>query len=327
MAVVLSGREAASRLSRLTMSMNELRRQRLQIDRLASDMEAEGNTAIAIETAINALLVDWASLKAQIITELTAIPSIHQSRTKVGMPAIYNSARIIAGLNNNDLADLSLGGAIRPDVACELTYGNGPFHAFLQNDIVSISSAEDSDNNISAKVLYSAAPGGVDLITNGGFASSTGWTEAGDAGTEVVITGGKAVFTNAGATLSQAKADMISAGVAGTPSIGWVLGTLYLVEFTLDTFTGGSLSVGTNADTAQFTLNYATAPAVADLNATHTALIVGDGHADGLIFTAAGLTVNMDNVKLVPFSGLAFNSSLGSDNDEDKSVVITLQER
>lgn len=325
MAVVLSGREAASRLSRLTMSMNELRRQRLQIDRLASDMEAEGNTALAIETAINALLVDWASLKAQIITELTAIPSIHQSRVKIGMPATYSSANIEATNTSNVGLDSAAGAIIRSNTAMEKTLTNGPFHVFLVGDVVSVSSAEDSDNDVTGlKVLRNPEQGGVNMITNGGFASTSAWTEA---SADIAITGGKAVFTAASAVLSQAKADMYNAGAANSSSPGWDT-LVYLVEFTLDGFSAGSLSLGTNTSATQYTITYSAALDLAGaLNKTHRVIVTGDGDAAGLKFTGVGLTANMDNVSMIPLSGLCLNYPLGSDNDEDKSVVITLQER
>lgn len=325
MAVVLSGREAASRLSRLTMSMNELRRQRLQIDRLASDMEAEGNTAIAIETAINALLVDWAALKTQIITELTAIPSIHQSRVKIGMPAAYSSANIEATNTSNVGLDSAAGAIIRSSTIMEKTKTNGPFHVFQVGDIVSISGAEDSDNNITGiKVLRNPEQGGINLITNGGFDSTSAWTEA---SADIAITGGKAVFTAASDVLSQAKADMYNAGASDTSSPGWDT-PVYLVEFTLDGFSAGSLSLGTNTSATQYTITYSAALALAGaLNKTHRVIITGDGNAAGLKFTGVGLTANMDNVSMIPLSGLCLNYPLGSDNAADTTLAITLQER
>lgn len=318
MAVILSGREVANRLRRLEASLRDLRTQRLAIDNYAKGLEDEGQSGTTIQTDINALLVDWGALRDQIVTDLSAIPILHQTRVKVGMPAIYNAAQIEASLDNNLLADLSAGGAIMPNLSSMLTYGAGPLHAFLQNDVISLSNSEDSSNNKSVKVRYSAQYGGVDLITNGGFLGSTAWTEAGDGGTEIVFSGGKCVFTSATAVLSQAEADMVSAGVAGDPSYGWILGGVYLCTFTLDSVSGGSLSVGTTSNTTQLTVT---------ASGTHKALIFGDNDSAGLLFTATGFTGNLDNVSLIPYNGLVFNDQLGADNSADASVVLTLQER
>lgn len=318
MATVLSAKQVCDRLRRIEALVRDLRQQRATIGRYAESMEREGQTALDIETTINGMLTDWGALRTEIIDELTAIPIIHQSRVKVGMPALYSSTDIEAANQSHLGVDSQPSAIIRSNTSMEQTKTNGPFHVFLQNDIVSISSAEDDSNNISGiKVVYNTAAGGKNLITNGGFASSTGWTESGDSGTEIVITGGQAVFTAGTCTLAQAKADMYNAGVSDSSSQGWDA-ILYLVEFTLSGVSAGTLSVGTNTTAAQHTVT---------ANATHRALIVGDGNAAGLVFTATGFTGNIDNVSMVPFSGIALNYPLSVDNTADSSVVITLEQR
>ncbi len=318
MAVVLSAAQVVERLRRIEALVRDLREQRATIGRYADAMEREGQTALDIETTINGMLTDWGALRTEIIDELTALPVIHQSRVKIGMPALYSSADVEAANQSHLGVDSQPSAIIRSNTSMEQTKTNGPFHVFLQNDIVSISSAEDATNNVTgAKVVYNTAAGGKNLITNGGFASATGWTEAGDAGTEIVITGGQAVFTAGTCTLAQAKADMYNAGVADSSSQGWDA-ILYLVEFTLSGVSAGTLAVGTNASAAQHTVT---------ANATHRALIVGDGASQGLVFTATGFTGNLDSVSMVPFSGLALNQPLVVDNAEDKQIVITLEQR
>jgi hypothetical protein len=318
MAVYLSGDEVSTRLSAQLSALRALQRQRRAIERQAEAMESEGQTASTIQTTINALLTDWGALRDQIVTELSALPILWQARVKIGMPALYDSANIEAANQSHLGAGSAPSALIRSNNTMELTKSAGPFHVFLQDDIVSISAAEDADNKVTGiKVVYNTAYGGRDLISNGGFASSSSWTESGDSGTEVVITGGQAVFTAATATLSQAKADMYNAGVSNSSSMGWDA-ILYLVTFTLSSVSAGTLSVGTNASAAQHTVT---------ASATHRALIVGDGHANGLVFTATGFTGNLDDVSMIPFSGLALNAPLDTDNSQDTKLVITLQER
>jgi len=319
MAVYISGKEVGDRLTRIHDRIRALRADRLAIDRYAEDLEQEGVNASTIQTDINAKLVDWGSVRDEIVGDLNDLPLYWKARVKIGMSALYNSANIEANFANNLLADLSTAAVIRANSSSELTsISGGPFSVFLADDVVEISNAENTSNNKRLKVRYSTAPGGVDLITNGGFASATGWTEAGDGGTEVTITGGKAVFSVATCTLSQAEADMVGAGAASATSVGWIAATYYLVTFTLDTVSAGTLAVGTNTTPAQHTVTAA---------GTHRALILGDNNAAGLIFTATGFTGNLDNVSLIPFSGLAFYDELGTDNAADTKLVITLQER
>lgn len=324
MATVLSAKQVCDRLRRIESLVRDLRQQRATIGRYAESMEREGQTALDIETTINGMLTDWGALRTEIIDELTALPVIHQSRVKIGMPALYSSANIEAANGSHVGVDSEPSAIIRSNTLLEQTKTNGPFHVFLQDDIVSISSAEDSDNNVTGvKVVYNTAAGGRDIITNGGFDSASSWTESGDSGTEIVITGGKAVFTTGTCTLSQAKADMYNAGASNSSSQGWDA-ILYLVEYTIDGFSAGTISVGTNTTAAQYTLTYSSS---VDNNKTHRALIVGDGNAAGLVFTATGFTGNIDNVSMVPFSGIALNYPLSVDNAADSSLVITLEQR
>lgn len=318
MAVYISGKEVTDRISRIIDRIRALKDDRSAIERYATDLQQEGVNASTIQTDVNAKLVDWGSVRDEIVGDLNDLPLFWKSQVKIGMGALYNAATVEANNPSNVLTDLSTGGLVVANESAQLKYGPGPFNVFLASDVVEISKAADRDNNMRAQVRYTPDLAGVDLITNGGFADATGWTESGDGGTEVVITGGKAVFTAATATLSQTKANMISAGAAGDPSIGWVLGQRYLATFTIDSAAAGTLSVGTNTTAAQHTIT---------ANGTHKAIILSDGNAAGLIFTATGFTGNMDNVKLIPLSGLVFNEALGGDTDSDTTIVITLQER
>lgn len=318
MAVYISGKEVGDRLTRILDRVRALRADRLAIDRYAEDLEQEGVNASTIQTDINAKLVDWGSVRDEIVGDLNDLPLYWKARVKIGMSALYNSANIEANFANNLLADLSTAAVIRANSSSELTsISGGPFSVFLADDVVEISNAENASNNKRLKVRYSTAPGGIDLITNGGFASATGWTEA---SADIGITGGVAVFANATATLSQAEADMVNAGAASATSVGWIAATYYLCTFDVleNGSISGSLAVGTNTTPAQHTVTAV---------GTHRALILGDNNAAGLVFTATAFTGGLDNVSLIPFSGLAFYDELGTDNAADTKLVITLQER
>lgn len=310
MAKYLSGDEVDSKLSQIIGMLTALKRQRREIEKQAETMEDSGETASAVATTINGLLTDWGSLRDEIVTNLSAIPVLYQSRVKIGMPERYTSARIEA-TNQSNVNDYGEACAvIRAPHAYEMEIS--PFSVFQSGDIVSISRAENSANNISAVVRYTPETATSEIIINGGFSSASNWTETGDSGTEVTITGGKAVFSSATCTLSQAKADMVGGGG------NWVNSHKYLVTFTLDTVSAGTLSVGTNTNPAQHTVT---------ASATHTAIISADNNAAGLIFTATGFTGNLDNVSVIPFTGIGLTTPLTTDNTADTSLVITLQER
>lgn len=241
MAVIISEKEAAQVLTSLGHLFDALCSQRRNIGKYAAQLEAQGNTAATVATAINAMLVDWDSLRDQFVTELSAVPTTYQSVVRIGMPAMYNSANIEATnqSNTNDLSQAC--GIIRADSICEMNLIS-PFSVFASGDVVSISNAEDSSNNISAEVQRTPATASAEKITNGDFSNTipaTGWTEA--VGT-IAISTGQAAFTAAttGQTLKQTQADMVGGG--------WTTSTVYLVTFTLASVSAGTLGVGTNGN-------------------------------------------------------------------------------
>lgn len=301
MATILSHEEATTRLRRLEGMLSDLADQRAEMGRYAEAMEDEGQTGVAIQTAINALLVDWGALRDQIATELSAIPLLHQLRVKVGMPALYSSARIVLNEQSNN-ADSS----ISVNQSVETTVS--PFSAFVLNDVVSITKAEDPSNVKAAKVVYTPASPGANVVVNGNF------------------TGGSTNWVLSGAGLAYATDNIAWSGGGGSNGvlsqalsvIGWTNGVRYLVEFTLSGVSAGTLSVGTTATAAQH---------VVTANGAHRALILADNDTAGLKFTGAAFVGTIDAVTAIPWTGLALDDVLGVDNDEDTKVVITLQER
>jgi hypothetical protein len=312
MALYLSDKEINKRLRRLISMLEDLRRQRASIGKMADNMANEGQTASTISTTISGLLTDWASNLSQVITELSAVPTTWQPYVKVGMPGMYNSA-VIEAANQANLNDAGIPSAlVRPDATCEVNQVS-PFAIFAAGDIVSISNAENYENDLTMEVQHTPESAGSEKIQNGKFNNATPatyWTETGDGGTEIVITSGACTFTNATAVLSQTKTDM----VAGT----WPSGTRYIVTFVLSDVSAGTLAIGTNANAAIHTVT---------ANGEHRVLVTADNNAAGLKFTATGFTGVLTSVSAIPMTGLTFNGPLGRDNDADSSLVITLQER
>lgn len=313
MATYLSGKEIGERLRRVRGIIDGLIRQRDEIERFAEAQMDEGQTAATVETSVNGLLTDWEALKAQAVTELTAIPYVWKPQVRIGMPALYKAAYVLANEQGNvNSVTGAAGGSISINSDAETT--TSPFSVFAAGDVVSISKAEDSANRITGIVQYTPASPSTTRITNGDFSDSTpatAWTETGDGGTEVVITAGVATFTSADCTLAQAKADMIGGG--------WTNAARYLVRFTLDTVTTGTLSVGTTTDPAQH---------VVTANGNHRAIILADNDAAGLIFTASGtFTGNLTNISVIPWTGIALDCPLLNDNAYDTKIVVALEER
>lgn len=310
MAKVLSASEVVSRLRNIRGLVQSLIQNRLKIDRIAKTMEQEGQLAVDVETAANAALTQWSADRDEIVDLLNDIPSVHQSRVLIGMPSRYTHARIEATNQSNTNIRGEACGVIRVPQSSE--WEIEPFSVFQSGDVVSISRAEDVGNNTSAIVQHTPESASEEIVINGDFSSSSNWTETGDSGTEVTITGGQAVFSSATCTLSQAKADMVGGGGE------WVNGHYYVVLFSLSSVSGGTLAVGTNTMPAQHTVT---------ANADHVAIVKADNNSAGLIFTATGFTGNMDSVSVFKFNGLALNAPLSSDNDADSKLIITLEER
>lgn len=303
MAIVISGDEAIGRLRAQISILKGLLRQRKDIDRQASRGEAEGQVAVDIQTTANDLLTDWNTLKTQSLADLAGILYVHQARVKVGMPALYQSAVI-------DAADSANAGeaTIRVNVDSETIVS--PFSVFTAGDIISISNAEDPENDISAVVRYTPhATPRADLISNGTFATDTLWTK----GADWTIA---ADVANAASTTNTALKSGTGGGTAMTTA--WTAGQYYLVTYTI-TISAGYLNIGTKTTTGQASATVA--------GAAKTAIILADGHSDGLTFTGVGFTGTLDSVSVIPFTGLALDRSLGADNAADTSLVLTLQQR
>jgi hypothetical protein len=303
MAIVISGDEAIGRLRAQISILKGLLRQRKDIDRQASRGEAEGQVAVDIQATANDLLTDWNTLKTQSLADLAGIPYVHQARVKVGMPALYQSAVI-------DAADSANAGEATIRVNADSETIVSPFSVFTAGDIISISNAEDPENDISAVVRYTPhATPRADLISNGTFATDTLWTK----GADWTIAAGVA---NAASTTNTALKSGTGGGTAMTTA--WTAGQYYLVTYTI-TISAGYLNIGTNTTTGQASATVA--------GAAKTAIILADGHSDGLTFTGVGFTGTLDSVSVIPFTGLALDRSLGADNAADTSLVLTLQQR
>ena len=307
MAVVLSGTEVVERLRAQRGVLDALIRQRRDFERQAESMEDAGYDAATIATTINGLLTDWGALRDEMVTNLSAIPIVYQSKVKIGMPANYTSAVIKA----SDPANSNYG-TIQVEAAKE-TY-TSPFSVFQASDVVSITSAEDDANNLPWIVRYTPATAGTDKCTNGGFASSASWTEA---ATGITFSGGKCNFLVADYNGSITFDELYQAKAAMTGG-AWTDGARYLVTFTISSYSAGSLSTGTVADRYQATFSS---------DGTHSAIVTADSDTKGLIFTPSTFTGSIDNVSIIPWNGLAFTGGIGSDNTADTSLVITLQER
>lgn len=131
---------------------------------------------------------------------------------------------------------------------------------------------------------FQAKSGGSTVLSNGTFTGNdTGWTDTASAGTIGYGTD-NAEFAAATGTYKQAKADM------STP---WTDTKVYEVTFTISGYSAGTLTVGTNTDADQ-------GGDAISANGTYVRPVTADAHADGLVFTATGLTADLDTVSAIP---------------------------
>jgi hypothetical protein len=144
-------------------------------------------------------------------------------------------------------------------------------------------------------IQFRAKSAGADLLTNGAF---TGNANSWSLGTGWAYGTNNVAATVASGTLSQAKADMDSAGVLFTS------GPIFVVSFTISGYSGGSLTVGTAADPSQ------SEQVVVAADGTYSMKIQGDGDADGLIFTGVNFTGVIDTVSMKRCASLAVTGSL-----------------
>jgi len=300
MAVILSHTERSRRIENFIEQLGGV----LELSRAAEDlveqMAREGNAASSIETAVQSLLTPMATLRTNVAGLLSGLSMTHQHVVSCGMPHNYPFAVVTA----SDPANAGYG-TIRVAPAYS-TYVN-PFIGFLAGDDVTISRAANSANNATFRLRYTPNQAGGEHIANGGFSSTSNWTEA-SAGIEVAGgVGGFGMSTND--SLRQVKADM---------AIPWVDGSVYLLRFRVDSYTSGAINVGTNSTPVQFSANAV---------GTYEALIVADNHADGLVFTGASAQLAIDDVSMIPWTGLAFSGGIGGDSERDDSLIVTLSER
>lgn len=308
MAIIISESQAAMQLRECRNMLNSLISQRKMLGRRIKTMKDSGQSQASIVTSINALLADWDALRDEVVTTLGNIHGVtvqveYEAGDYEGFPSFYVKPI------DSDFGDR---GVIRVNPEHEPFVS--PFdQVLLVNDYIRISNAADPNMNGRYRIAVASNAAQSDVIANGGFASATGWTEA---TANVAITGGKAVFTAANSgtdKLYQAKADMATT---------WTNNRVYMVTVTISDFTGGSLDVGTNTNSAQGTVTG---------NGTFNILVTADNHADGLVFTPTAFTAGMDNVSAIGWTGLVLTTPFYNDSTvayaSDDSMKITLEER
>lgn len=301
MAIYVSEREAYNEIRQCEAMLRRLRQDRISFEQRAKTLEDQGQLASTVNTSLGNLLTDWAALRSEVITTLTGISSTFQFRVKVGQPAAYDGAWIVAS------DDINSGyGTLRVRAAQENTIS--PFTLFAAGDRVRISNAEDGDFNGAWTLRYTPQALGSEVLNQGDFSSATNW-DSSDL-VNITVTGGVANFAGAvSGTLRQIKVDMASAWSAGA----------YLVNYTV-TRSAGSLQVGTDV-----TANYRT---VSD-SGTYEAIVYNTGN-DDFVFTGVAFTGTIDNVSVKPWTGLAFTGGIGIDtvsNTFDSKVIVTIEER
>lgn len=308
MAIIISESQAAEQLSECRKLLSALISQRRTLARRIKTMKASGQSQASIVTSINNLLTDWDALRDEVVTTLGAI---HGTAVQVeiepgayeGVPSFY-----VKPIDQG----LSAHGVIRVNPEHEQFVS--PFdQVFFANDYIRISNAADTNMNGRYRIAVSPGAAQEDVISNGTFTTTADWTEA---SANVAITGGRAVFTAAngsGDKLNQATADMATA---------WTNNKVYMVTITMSNISSGSLTIGTNGNTAQGTISS---------NGTYNFLITADNHADGLIFTPVSFTGNLDNVSAIGWTGLLlttpFYNDVNVDYASDSRMKITLEER
>lgn len=302
MALLISNKERADLLRSEIQQLSAVNRQIIAIGKFEKELIEQGQSASTVETSVQALLDGVADQLTVYGAAIGGTPTTHQPQVRIGMPALYTSAAIDA----SKAIGSDFCGTIRVPSDVEGTIN--PFSVFAADDVVSVSKAEDAGNNGSYTVLYTPNTASTtSLLANGNMTGNyTGWTESSG---DINYSANAAVFTNAvSATFKQQKADMT------TP---WTDGKPYLVTFTI-TQSAGSITVGTNTTSLQGS---------ASASDTYEAIVLADAHADGLVFTALGFTGTLDSISMVPWTGLAFTTTLAADNAADSEIVITLQER
>lgn len=300
MAILLSHAERTTQLRDLADQVLTVAALSENAERFVTDMMDAGNPASAIETAVANLLTPMGTLRTNIASLLGGLSIVHQVAVKIGMPHNYRFARITASDPRN-----ANYGTIRPPEAYE-TYVN-PFVGIVAGDDVTLSDAEDPDNNGTFRVRITPNVAGGQMLTSSTLDSATGWTESSG---DIAITGGEAVFSSAtNDVLKQLKANM------ATP---WTDAKAYLVTFEITSYSAGAVNIGTNTTAYQFSANAA---------GVHEAIIIADAHSDGLVITGVGATLSIGSIAMRPWTGLAFTGGLPADTDEDTSLVITVSER
>lgn len=303
MAIILSHAERTRLLQDISAQVATLAMLSENVDQFVLGKIEQGTSASAITSDVVSLLAPLGTLRTNIATLLGQISIVHQVQVRIGMPHNYQGAVIQA----SDPA-YNGHGTIRVPLAYS-TYVN-PFLSFQAGDDLTLSDAENPLNNGTFRLAITPNAAGGEMISNSGFASDSGWTEDPNPTANITITGGAAVFSSTTYdTLKQLRDDMV---------LPWVVGQYYLVRFSVSAYTAGAIQVGTNTIAHQFS---------AGALGAFEALILADGHSDGLVFTGDGASLSIDNVSMIPWTGLAFTGGLNANSANDRSLVITLSER
>jgi hypothetical protein len=290
--------ESWQRLRDCQRLLRQLTDNRRTFDRIATGLESEGQSASTVNTTMGNLLTDWASLRSELSSLLTAIPSTYRFRVKVGMPAAYDGARITA-------SDAINGGygTLRVRAAQESTIS--PFTLFQAGDRVMISDAEDPDYNGAWTLRFTPQALGSNVLVNTNFASN--WTT-----TNWVVSGGSADHST-GNTSALTQAYGVMSGVSDN--------TPYLLSFTVSGMTAGSVTA---------TFDSAVNSLVVTANGTYECIVYSESGGTLSFTPTSTFDGAISSPSLTPWTGLAFSGGIGQttvSNSFDTSVIVALEER
>lgn len=235
-ATIISDYERTQRTNVVGSKVRSLARLSRDIGKQNARLRAEGNGPAAIQTAIQAQLDEYDSIRDAIVAELTAIPYLHQPIITAGLPAISNAMTITAiNLGYDFFSEYYA--LVQPD---RIASGDEWSGFFAAGDIISLNNCEDSGNDGSyiVRAVSTGTPSlkvspynSPEILENGAFAADSDWTK--DA--NWTIAGGKAVSGGGTGYIYQPVADM-----ARTPTPG----SLSRVTITTSGATTGYISVG-----------------------------------------------------------------------------------
>lgn len=309
---ILSEKDVYQNLRAIGRQVRDLTDFRRETMRQASVMRKANIIEGEIKREMDARLAAWDSLRDDVVT---ALGDLYADKWLIEIKPGERAGFPHWVVNPND-SDLGGVGTIR--IAASHEQYRQPFYDGLSSqlivsgDMVRISNADDPNMNGVYEVDVGPSVAQENIIVNGSFDSTANWTET---SSNVSITGGQAVFTAAsgsGDVLNQARSDL---------RVIWPDTTVWLLTITLADISGGQLSVGTNTVGAQ---------AVFSENGTYSALITADANAEGLKFTPASFTGNINSVSLIRFTGLTFTTPFydtASLSTNDANLTIEVVER